>query len=199
MSAPGAEGRRSAWLSLPWRWRRGRCVAWLAAALLAAAARPWSAADAAGCDVVHTLPPDGSLHRASAEPGCTAAFVLAPGPGQCPAGSYLAVEVWDLGALADGATKNGWGPAGGPQADPLLGLARGVEPRASFVPPNGWSLAPPSAAFDRAGYQLARPYMQARPACGYAVLHKHLRRDCVPWGRAGRASRTSSSQPGVTT
>ena len=162
MSPFGAEGRRSAWLSHHWRWRRGRYAAWLAAALLAAAAQPWSAADAAGCDVVHALPPDGSLHRASAEPGCTAAFVLAPGAGQCPAGSYLAVEVWDLNALADGATKNGWGPAGGPQADPLLGLARGVEPRASFVPPNGWSLAPPSAAFDRAGYQLARPYMQAR-------------------------------------
>ena len=121
MSALGGEGGRSAWLPLPRRRQRGRYIAWLAAALLAAAAQPWSAADAAACDVVHTLPPDGSLHRASSEPGCTAAFVLAPGAGQCPAGSYLAVEVWDLSALADGATKNGWGPAGGPQAGPAAG------------------------------------------------------------------------------
>ena len=162
MAPSGAEGRRRARLSPRLRWR---CVLWLAAALLAAAAQPWSAADAAGCDVSHTLLPDGSLRRGSLEPGCAVAFVLAPGAGQCPAGSYLAVELWDLRALADGSTKNGWGPAGGAQADPLLGLARGVEPRASFVPPSSWSLAPPSAAFDRAGYQLARPYMQARPAC----------------------------------
>ncbi|KAK9834335.1 hypothetical protein WJX81_008044 [Elliptochloris bilobata] len=86
----------------------------------------------------------------------------------CASGSFLSVEAWDLGALGAGRSAVGSGgpaarlagTAGLPPGDPLLGLARGVDPRASFVPPNSWSLAPSSAAFDRTGYQLARPYMQ---------------------------------------
>jgi hypothetical protein len=142
-------------------------VPWLAVALLLALTPPWPAVRAASCEVLHALASDGSLLRGSLEPGCTAAFLVVPGPGACASGSWLSVEAWDLEVL--GAGRPAWRTGGGggaaaqaPVADPLLGLARGVQPRASFVPPSSWSLTPAAAAFDRAGYQLARPYMQVR-------------------------------------
>ncbi len=173
-------------------------VAWLAVALLLALTPPWPAVRAAPCEVLHALAPDGSLLRGSLEPGCTVAFLVVPGPGACASGSWLSVEAWDLEVLGAGgpAWRTGGGGGGGaqaPAADPLLGLARGVQPRASFVPPSSWSLTPAAAAFDRAGYQLARPYMQARARPprprGAPPLERGRRRSV--WGallaRAGNA------------
>jgi len=194
-------------------------VAWLAVALLVALTPPWPAARAAPCEALHALAPDGSLLRGSLEPGCTAAFLVAPGPGACAPGSWLSVEAWDLEVLGAGgpAWRMGGGGGGGaqaPAADPLLGLARGVQPRASFVPPSSWSLTPAAAAFDRAGYQLARPYMQARarpprpygaagagaqlpPQYGARFACSRWRRGSAPTCREGRGGAALASSHAV--
>jgi hypothetical protein len=91
---------------------------------------------------------------------------VSPGPA-CNATSFLQVEVWDLSRAGTqlSAAPNSTAGIEQDRADPLLGMASGVAPNASFdETDNTWDIIPQQALFDTMGYELSRPYMRIQAA-----------------------------------
>lgn len=107
------------------------------------------------------LPANGQLYTDSLESGCQLQMVLVPDEG-CNNTSFFHVEVWDLHQLFSPQEDLNAGSSSGSRADPLLGIAQGSVPNASFRSSDLWDVRPAQAIFDTKGYELMRPYMHVQ-------------------------------------
>lgn len=118
------------------------------------------AAGTPSCAVkVTSLPATGDVYTDSLDSGCQMGMLIQPGV-QCNNSSYLHVELWDLSqlfSLQDAVSS-------GTRADPLLGMAQGSVPNASFISSGSWDIEPASAIFDTKAYELMRPYLHVQSA-----------------------------------
>ena len=103
------------------------------------------------------------MYADSLDSGCQMQMQISTGA-DCNETAYLHVEVWNLNG--DYSSGSGAGDANSStRADPLLGMASGVLPNATYDGTTGaWDITPSSATFDTKGYELSRPYMHVQSA-----------------------------------
>ena len=111
------------------------------------------------------LPATGDLYTDSLDSGCQLQMVLSPGA-DCNEMSFLHVEIWDLRQLLN--TQEAL-QADSSRADPLLGMAQGSVPNATFTSSDVWDVLPAHAVFDTKGYELMRTYMHVQSAYAGAI------------------------------
>ena len=129
------------------------------------------AAQVSSCTVkTRALPANGQLYTDSLDSGCQLQMELVPDPG-CNNTSFLHVEVWDLHQLFSGQEDLIAGSSIGSRADPLLGIAQGSVPNASFKTSGSWDVSPAQAIFDTKGYELMHPYMHVQSSYGGVITN----------------------------
>lgn len=129
-----------------------------------------------------TLAADGQLATGFIAPGGCSLFTLQLQP-SCTIGSYLHVDMWDLGGLS--ATTSSSSPLdsySSDRADPLLGMSQDASFSASYGAAGTWQVQPPGAAFDEKGYELLRHYMRVQQQLGgNATTANRTWCACPPW------------------
>lgn len=116
-----------------------------------------------------TLPANGTMYADVLESGCQMQIAIAPGAA-CNETAFLHLEVWDLSStyssgLEDGLNYSSSSSSTIARADPLLGMASGMLPNATYGgTASAWTITPPYAVFDTKGYELSRPYMHVQSA-----------------------------------